>query len=101
MMLLASKLWSHIVGSEAALDGFSPRYFINSIATLFSIVDPPAAPMANGGLPPTTPFVGEAGESGTTIAGDILSTGRLPGPIEFGQPGRASNKSIPCPKPIP
>src|SRR5436309_386231 len=65
------------------------------------MVEPPTPPTANGGRPPISPFVGEVGKSGTTIAGDILSTGRLPGAIEFGQPGRGSNSAIPWPNTRP
>src|SRR6266566_4776157 len=36
-----------------------------------------------------------------TMAGDMLSTGRLPGAIELGQPGRGSNSAMPCPNTSP
>src|SRR2546423_1273314 len=36
-----------------------------------------------------------------TMAGDMLSRGRLPGAIELGQPGRGSNRAMPCPKTSP
>src|SRR2546423_53053 len=100
-MLLASKLYSHVVGSLTLLEGGSIRYFNNSMAMLFSMVDPPTPPIASGGRPPMAPFVGETGKSGMTMAGLILSTGRLPGAMELGQPGRGSNSAIPCPNTSP
>src|ERR1051325_10264196 len=101
MMLFASKLSSQRLGSETAIEGPSVRYFANSMAMLFSIVEPPTPPTAKGGRPPTRPLVGEDGKSGTTMAGLMLSTIRLPGAIDLGDPGRSSNKPIPCPKPKP
>src|SRR5439155_4309665 len=101
MVLLASKLYNQVVGSATPLERGSIRYFTNSIAMLFSMVEPPTPPTANGGRPPTRPLVGEDGKSGTTMAGLMLSTIRLPGAIELGQPGRSSNKAIPCPKTKP
>src|SRR5438552_15103541 len=35
------------------------------------------------------------------IVGHILSTWRLPGAMELGQPGRGSNKAMACPKTRP
>src|SRR5262252_8774939 len=101
MIVLPSKLYSHELGSLTLLEGGSVRYFINSIAMLFSIVEPPTPPIASGGRPPTIPFVGEPGLSGIIIAGHMLSTWRLPGAMELGQPGRGSNSAIPCPNTSP
>src|ERR1051326_6123602 len=101
MILFASKLYSHRVGSFTGAKAGSVRYLINVIAMFVSMVEPPTPPTANGGRPPATPFVGEAGRSGITIAGDILSTCRLPGPIEFGHPGRGSKSAIAWPKTRP
>src|SRR5437667_11676904 len=36
-----------------------------------------------------------------TMMGHMLSTGRLPGAMESGQPGRGSNSAIPCPNTRP
>src|SRR4030095_14831596 len=84
------------------LESGSVRNFMICIAMLFSIVEPPPPPTANGGRAPEKAlFVGVAGISGITIAGHMLLTGRLPGPMESGQPGRGSNKAIPCPKTSP
>src|ERR1043166_5016028 len=101
MTLLASKLYNQVLGSETLLEGGSIRYFTNSIAMLFSMVEPPTPPIAKGGRPPARPFVAETGLSGMTIVGHILSTGRFPGAIELGQPGRGSKRAIPCPNTRP
>src|SRR5438552_1163543 len=101
MMLLASKLYNQAVGSVTLLEGGSIRYFTNSIAMLFSMVDPPTPPTANGGRPPATPLVADTGESGMTMVGHMLSTCRFPGAMELGQPGRGSNNAIPCPNTRP
>src|SRR5882672_7500562 len=101
MVLLASKLYSQLSGAMARLEGASVRYFSTCIAMLFSIVEPPTPPTASGGRPPTIPLVGEGGKSGTTMIGHMLSTGRLPGAIEFGQPGRGSNNAMPWPNTSP
>src|SRR5688572_4851225 len=77
------------------------RYFTTCIATLFSIVEPPTPPIASAGRPSVTPLVDAITESGITITGHILLTGRFPGPIESGQPGRTSNNAIPCPNASP
>src|ERR1051326_5381700 len=99
MSVFASKLYSQVVGDVAiGVEAGSIKYFISAIAMLFSIVEPPTPPTARGARPPTVPFVGEDGASGITTAGHILSTCRLPGPIEFGQPVRGSNRAIACPE---
>src|SRR5688572_16755238 len=100
MIVFPSKLYNQNVGSTTGLEGGSIKYFINCIARWFSIVEPPPPPTANGGRPPT-PLVGEAGKSGMTITGHMLFTGRLPGAMESGQPGRASNRAMPCPNTRP
>src|SRR5438046_1418825 len=101
MLLFASKLYIQLPGVVTLLEDPSIRYFINAIAILFSIVEPPTPPMSNGGRPPATRFVGETGESGMTRLGHMLSDCRLPGAIELAQPGRGSNRAIPCPNTRP
>src|SRR5258706_2939472 len=100
-MGLASKLYNQTSGSETPPEGGSIRYFATSITMLFSMVEPPTASMASGGRPPISPLVGEPGESGTTMIGHMLSTGRLPGAMELAQPERGSNSAIPCPNTRP
>src|SRR2546428_12493125 len=100
MMVLASKLYIQVVGLLTLLEGGSVRYFTNSIAMLFSMVEPPTPPTASGGRPPA-PFVGEIGKSGMAMIGHMLSTGRLPWAMESGQPRRGSNSALSRPDTTP
>src|SRR6188474_762983 len=95
IILFPSKLYNHRSGGVTSLEGGSIKYFTNCIAILFSMVEPPTPPTAKGARPPAAPLVWEAGKSGNTMVGHMLLTGRLPGPMESGQPGRGSNLAMP------
>src|SRR5258706_15670014 len=100
-MGLASKLYNQTSGSETPPEGGSIRYFATSITMLFSMVEPPTAPIASGGRPPISPLVGKTGQSGTTLFGHMLSTGPLPGGMELPQPDRGPKSPIPSPSTRP